>query len=210
MVEPRCDLGRIICLGRERCTSRTSTRLSHRFHALGGDSEIWKRQYYSQWVRPRARRLASSRRTRGNSTSVTRHSPLDQLCRSRYCCFQLPSCAKWPWGKGNTTRNGYDHVPAASQVLDVQRSRPRQIIRPRSHSTSVTRHSPLDQLCRSRYCCFQLPSCAKWPWSNHVATGHLAQEGNWKQQYRLRHNWSKGLCRVTEVEFPHSVGGHGG
>lgn len=36
-------------------------------------------------------------------------------------------------------------------------------------------------------------------WFDH---GHLAQEGNWKRQYRLRHNWSKGLCRVTEVEFP--------
>ncbi|KAJ6186324.1 hypothetical protein N7519_007625 [Penicillium mononematosum] len=88
-------------------------RLSHRFHALGGDSEIWKRQYYSQWVRPRARRLASSRRT------------------------TLPAKA--------------DYSPKVAT------------------------------------------------WFDH---GHLAQEGNWKQQYRLRHNWSKGLCRVTEVEFP--------
>ncbi|KAJ5092679.1 hypothetical protein N7456_008540 [Penicillium angulare] len=38
-------------------------RLSRRFHALGGDSELWKRQYYSQWVRPRARRLANVRRS---------------------------------------------------------------------------------------------------------------------------------------------------
>ncbi|KAJ6159837.1 hypothetical protein N7497_004374 [Penicillium chrysogenum] len=88
-------------------------RLSHRFHALGGDSEIWKRQYYSQWVRPRARRLASSRRT------------------------TFPAKA--------------DYSPKVAT------------------------------------------------WFDH---GHLAQEGNWKQQYRLRHNWSKGLCRVTEVEFP--------
>ncbi|QQK42740.1 Cyclin-like F-box [Penicillium digitatum] len=33
-------------------------RLSHRFHALGGDSEIWKWQYYSEWprriIRPRS------------------------------------------------------------------------------------------------------------------------------------------------------------
>ncbi|CAI7648985.1 unnamed protein product [Penicillium glandicola] len=88
-------------------------RLSHRFHALGGDSEIWKRQYYSQWVRPRARRLASLRRT--TLPAKTDYSP---------------KVATW-----------FDH-------------------------------------------------------------GHLAQEGNWKRQYRLRHNWSKGLCRVTEVEFP--------
>lgn len=25
---------------------------------------------------------------------------------------------------------------------------------------------------------------------------------NWKRQYRLRHNWSRGVCRVTEIEFP--------
>ncbi|KAJ5959052.1 uncharacterized protein N7479_006202 [Penicillium vulpinum] len=88
-------------------------RLSHRFHALGGDSEIWKKQYYSQWVRPRARRLANTRRT--TLPAKTDYSP---------------KVATW-----------FDH-------------------------------------------------------------GHLAQEGNWKRQYRLRHNWSKGLCRVTEVQFP--------
>ncbi|KAJ5512961.1 hypothetical protein N7463_002513 [Penicillium fimorum] len=88
-------------------------RLSHRFHALGGDSEIWKRQYYSQWVRPRACRLANIRRTA---------------------------------------------LPAKTV-----------------YSPKVT------------------------TWFDH---GHLAKEDNWKRQYRLRHNWSKGLCRVTEVEFP--------
>lgn len=91
-------------------------RLSHRFHTLAGDSELWKRQYYSQWVRPRARRLAN----------VTRSS--------------LPPKV--------------EYSPKVSTWLD---------------------HS------------------------------HLAEEGkatNWKGQYRLRHNWSTGVCRVTEVEFP--------
>ncbi|KAJ5584111.1 uncharacterized protein N7459_003911 [Penicillium hispanicum] len=90
-------------------------RLSHRFHALSGDSELWKRQYYSQWVRPRARRLASTRRST---------------------------------------------LPARTE-----------------YSPKVS------------------------TWLDH---GHLAKEGkvtNWKRQYRLRHNWSHGLCRVTEVEF---------
>lgn len=91
-------------------------RLSHRFHTLAGDSELWKRQYYSQWVRPRARRLAN----------VTRSS--------------LPPRV--------------EYTPKVSTWFD---------------------HS------------------------------HLAEEGkatNWKGQYRLRHNWSTGVCRVTEVEFP--------
>ncbi|CAG7945240.1 unnamed protein product [Penicillium salamii] len=88
-------------------------RLSRRFQTLGGDSELWKRQYYSQWVQPRARRLANSRRT-------TLPTKVDYS----------PRVATW-----------FDH-------------------------------------------------------------GHLAHEGNWKRQYRLRHNWSRGLCRVTEVEFP--------
>ncbi|KAJ5765546.1 hypothetical protein N7520_005105 [Penicillium odoratum] len=92
-----------------------SSSLSRRFHALGGDSELWKRQYYSQWVRPRALRLANKRRT------------------------ILPARA--------------EYSPKVSTWLD---------------------HS------------------------------HLAEEGratNWKRQYRLRHNWSNGSCRVTEVEF---------
>lgn len=39
-------------------------------------------------------------------------------------------------------------------------------------------------------------------WLDH---GHLAGEErptNWKRQYHLRHNWSKGICRVTEIDFP--------
>ncbi|RAL10774.1 WD domain protein [Aspergillus homomorphus CBS 101889] len=38
-------------------------------------------------------------------------------------------------------------------------------------------------------------------WLNH---SHLANAGirmDWKGQYRLRHNWSRGVCRVTEVEL---------
>ncbi|KAJ5105153.1 hypothetical protein NUU61_002500 [Penicillium alfredii] len=90
-------------------------RLSHRFHALSGDSELWKRQYYSQWVRPQAHRLANLRRT--TLSAKTEYSP-----------------------KVST-------------------------------------------------------------WLGH---GHLAEAKvtNWKRQYRLRHNWSKGLCRMTQVEFP--------
>jgi hypothetical protein len=37
-------------------------------------------------------------------------------------------------------------------------------------------------------------------WLGH---SHLAEEGkvtHWKTQYRLRHNWSKGVCRVSKVE----------
>ncbi|KAJ5540655.1 hypothetical protein N7494_005731 [Penicillium frequentans] len=90
-------------------------RLSRRYHALGGDSELWKRQYYSQWVRPRARRLASAR--------------------------------------------------------------PSKLPAPAEYSPRVS------------------------TWFDH---SHLAEEGkvtNWKRQYRLRHNWSNGSCRVTEIEF---------
>ncbi|RAL05009.1 WD domain protein [Aspergillus ibericus CBS 121593] len=94
-------------------------QLSRRFHALAGDAELWKRQYYSRWVRPRARRLANARRT----------------------LFSHPEI---------------EYSPRVSTWLDH---------------------------------------------------GHLAKEGmstNWKRQYRLRHNWSRGVCRVTEIEFPQS------
>ncbi|KAB8256365.1 hypothetical protein BDV32DRAFT_141223 [Aspergillus pseudonomiae] len=92
-------------------------RVSRRFNALAGDSELWKRQYYTRWVRPRARRLARMRRA---------------ISRPEYS----PKVSTW-----------LDH-------------------------------------------------------------GHLAGQGssaNWKKQYRLRHNWSKGICRVTAVELPQSL-----
>ncbi|PYI04276.1 F-box domain protein [Aspergillus sclerotiicarbonarius CBS 121057] len=92
-------------------------QLSRRFHALAGDSELWKKQYYSRWVRPRARRLANARRA----------------------FFSRPEI---------------EYSPRVSTWLDH---------------------------------------------------GHLAKEGiatNWKRQCRLKHNWSRGACRVTEIEFP--------
>ncbi|KAL4941000.1 hypothetical protein BDV06DRAFT_10039 [Aspergillus oleicola] len=95
----------------------TCQRLSHRFHALAGDSELWKRQYYSKWVRPRARRLAISRR------------------------FFLP-------------QSKFEYSPRVSTWLD---------------------HGNLDR--------------------NYRVT-------HWKRQYQLRHNWSKGTCRMTQVELP--------
>ncbi|KAL9106351.1 MAG: hypothetical protein Q9227_008620 [Pyrenula ochraceoflavens] len=48
-----------------------ASRLSQRFYALAGDSEIWKEKYYARWVRPRARRIPNIRRS-DNSTSVAR------------------------------------------------------------------------------------------------------------------------------------------
>jgi hypothetical protein len=46
------------------------------------------------------------------------------------------------YGKGSTTQNGCDPVPAGSQMLDVQHSQPRQTTRPKSQhgSTMVTWH----------------------------------------------------------------------
>ncbi|KAL4996147.1 hypothetical protein BDV10DRAFT_196114 [Aspergillus recurvatus] len=94
----------------------TCQRLSHRFHALALDSELWKRQYFSKWVRPRARRLAISQRT------------------------------SFPQSK-------FEYSPRVSTWLD---------------------HGHLDR--------------------KDGAT-------NWKRQYQLKHNWSKGTCRVTELQI---------
>ncbi|KAL2863595.1 WD domain protein [Aspergillus lucknowensis] len=95
----------------------TCQRLSHRFYALAGDSELWKRQYFSKWVRPRARRFAMTRRP------------------------------TFPQSK-------FEYSPRVSTWLD---------------------HGRLNR--------------------NERVT-------NWKRQYQLRHNWSKGSCRITEVEIP--------
>ena len=97
-------------------------RLSHRFYLLAGDSELWKRQYYSRWVNPRVRRLA-------NVTSRLANSNIFPPHRIKYS-----------------------------------------------------------------------PKVSTW-----LGHGHLAEEGrvaHWKTEYRLKHNWSNGVCRVTEVQLP--------
>lgn len=65
-------------------------------------------------------------------------------------------------------------------------------MRPRARRLANTRASAL---LRAEYS----PRVSTW-----LDHSHLAEEGkvtNWKRQYRLRHNWSNGSCRVTEVEF---------
>lgn len=37
-------------------------------------------------------------------------------------------------------------------------------------------------------------------WIGHEHSTKDLENADWKKQYRLRHNWSKGSCRVTEVE----------
>ncbi|KAE8551869.1 hypothetical protein EYB25_005760 [Talaromyces marneffei] len=91
-------------------------RVSKRFHALAGDSELWKRRYFAQWVLPRARAVPQSRHLKSSSTGTA----------------YSPRVSKW------------------------------------------------------------------------LGHGHLATEDStsihWKTQYRLRHNWSRGTCRLDELE----------
>ncbi|KAI5288745.1 hypothetical protein KEM54_004928 [Ascosphaera aggregata] len=37
-------------------------------------------------------------------------------------------------------------------------------------------------------------------WLDHGHLSHRAPLPHWKQQYQLRHNWSRGACKVTQVE----------
>ncbi|KAF3483573.1 WD domain-containing protein [Arthroderma uncinatum] len=88
-----------------------------RFAALAGDSELWKRKYYSRWVWPRARRIRQFKQ-----------------------------------GTGTTARRSIEYSPRVSN------------------------------------------------WFSHGPLTKVGEDRNWKGQYRLQHNWSRGSCRVTEVE----------
>ncbi|CRG83231.1 hypothetical protein PISL3812_00582 [Talaromyces islandicus] len=68
---------------------------------------------------------------------------------------------------------------------------------PRSRQALRFKHpipSPLSTSLGASYS----PRVSKWP-----GHGHLATDGkrlNWKTQFRLRHNWSKGTCRFGALE----------
>ncbi|EME48139.1 hypothetical protein DOTSEDRAFT_69920 [Dothistroma septosporum NZE10] len=90
-------------------------RLSHKYHSLAGDGQLWKVLYYNRFVRPRASRL-----------------------------------------------------PSRKEALALNDS---------SHYSSK----------RS----------SRW-----LEDDHLVKSGgrtNWKKQYKLRHNWSRGSCAVNEI-----------
>lgn len=41
---------------------------------------------------------------------------------------------------------------------------------------------------------------SKWPrWLDDRGLAEIGSKTNWKQQYRLRHNWSNGQCAVSEI-----------
>ncbi|KAI9880461.1 MAG: hypothetical protein M1830_002813 [Pleopsidium flavum] len=90
-------------------------RLSRRFNAVAGDSQLWKSAYYNRFVRPRALRIPGVRDDNGSVRNLTYSSRI----------------SKW-----------------------------------------------LDE-------------------SYLVSRG---QDLNWKRQYKLRHNWSRGSCDVSEIQ----------
>ena len=89
-------------------------RLSSKFHAIAGDSQLWKAAYYRRFVRPRAAKVPRSKDVGFPPSQLSLSSKL----------------SKW---------------------LDEE---------------------------------------------NLVKRG---KETNWKRQYKLRHNWSKGSCGVSEI-----------
>ncbi len=89
--------------------------MSHKFHVLAGDSQLWKSLYYNRFVRPRASRLPGIK-------------DLDQ------------------------SSSNLHFASKASRWLDDE----------------------------------------------HLVKG--GRKTNWKRQYKLHHNWSKGSCAVDEIE----------
>ncbi|KAF2084728.1 hypothetical protein K490DRAFT_48572 [Saccharata proteae CBS 121410] len=95
-------------------TLNTCQRVSHRFHTIASDSQLWKAAYYDRFVRPRASRIPGIKDPKASSDNLLFSSKL----------------SKW-----------------------------------------------LDE-------------------ANLVKRG---KETDWKRQYKLRHNWSKGTCDVDEI-----------
>ncbi|OKL58820.1 hypothetical protein UA08_05825 [Talaromyces atroroseus] len=91
-------------------------QLSKRFHALAGDSELWKRRYFARWVLPRARSVPHSKHLKVSTGTV------------------------------------------------------------------------------------YSPRVSKWLGHSHLAADDSHRSIHWKTQYRLRHNWSRGTCRLDELE----------
>ncbi|KAK5172648.1 uncharacterized protein LTR77_002768 [Saxophila tyrrhenica] len=89
-------------------------RLSHKYHNIGADSQLWKSHYYNRFVRPRASRLP-----------------------------------------------GIKDIEQRSENL---------------HFAS---------------------KASRWLDDEHLVRG--GRKTNWKRQYKLRHNWSKGSCAVDEI-----------
>lgn len=154
--------------------------VSRQFYRVSSDPQLWRQHYYRRFILPRANRI-----------------PGLKVANRSYA--RVPSIREAPGqGQGPKQQESRGLVSASASV--GAESGPGSS----SSSSSIANRSSLgvsSSLAEAEAAAFEIDSIK--PPFNPVDPSGKAREASdvdWKQQYRLRHNWARGLCEVRHVQ----------
>jgi hypothetical protein len=125
--------------------------VSHRFHALASDSQLWKALYYQRFVLPRAMRIPGFRDSKTDATDGASGRVEERQHKLQYTGRR----ALWADGR---------------------------------------RGGVITDRAKRKY----VPS-----WTMDKTEEGDPETVDWKRQFKLRHNWSRGRCAVEELKLSH-------
>ncbi|KAL6900130.1 hypothetical protein GGI43DRAFT_58828 [Trichoderma evansii] len=149
--------------------------VSRQFYRVSSDPQLWRQHYYRRFILPRANRI-----------------PGLKVANKSYA--RVPSIREAPGQEQSQGRAsasvGAESEPGSSIINRSSNSITRA--RPPTSSSSAEAAESAE---------FDIDSI-KPPFNPVDPSGKTreASDVDWKQQYRLRHNWARGLCEVRHVQ----------
>ncbi|KAM0460543.1 hypothetical protein ACHAPV_004816 [Trichoderma viride] len=154
--------------------------VSRQFYRVSSDPQLWRQHYYRRFILPRANRI-----------------PGLKVANRSYA--RVPSIREAPGqGQGQAQNQNQQEsrgLVSASASVGAESGPGSSSIANRS-STGVS-----SSLAEAEAAEFEIDSI-KPPFNPVDPSGKTreASDVDWKQQYRLRHNWARGLCEVRHVQ----------
>lgn len=167
---------RIFCYADEQTLLHLAA-VSRQFYRVSSDPQLWRQHYYRRFILPRANRI-----------------PGLKVANRSYA--RVPSIREAPGqGQEQQQQQSRGHVSASASV-GAESGPGSSSIANRSSGVSSSLAEAEAQAAE-----FEIDSI-KPPFNPVDPSGKTreASDVDWKQQYRLRHNWARGLCEVRHVQ----------
>lgn len=150
--------------------------VSRQFYRVSSDPQLWRQHYYRRFILPRANRI-----------------PGLKVANKSYA--RVPSIREAPGQEQNqgqvSASVGAESEPGSSSIVNRSSTSDTRALPPTSSSAAEAAESAD----------FEIESI-KPPFNPVDPSGKTRETSDvdWKQQYRLRHNWARGLCEVRHVQ----------
>lgn len=164
--------------------------VSRQFYRISSDPQLWRQHYYRRFILPRANRIpglrAANRLYAARIPSIREASGLEGELQQQ----QQLQLQQQQHRQQASASVGAESEPGSSSIANRS-----------SSSTGATRALPPTSSSSAEAAEFEIESIK--PPLNPVDPSGKTREAsgvNWKQQYRLRHNWARGHCEMRQVQ----------